>query len=96
MTENLVLELEKRDDSKNPRQLRADGSIPVTIYGKGTESISAQVNARIFSKFYKANKDAAVELKLEDQSIQAFVKKAQVEIIGDKFLNVEFCRVNAQ
>ncbi len=95
MSENLILELEKRDYSKNPRQLRADGSIPVTIYGKGVESVSAQVNARVFARFYKKNKDAAVELKLEDQSIKGFVKKAQKEIIGDNFLNIEFCRVSA-
>ena len=43
----VVIKAEKRDENKNPRQVRAEGNLPATVYGKGKDSVSVQVNADI-------------------------------------------------
>ena len=54
----ITIEAQKRDESKNPRQLRTEGVLPATIYGKGKDSVSIQLDKRTFVNTYKNNQDA--------------------------------------
>ena len=47
----ITIEAQKRDESKNPRQLRAAGFLPATVYGKGKDSVSIQLDKRNYMKF---------------------------------------------
>ena len=57
----ITIEAQKRDESKNPRQLRAAGFLPATIYGKGKDSVSIQLNKRAFINTYKNNKNINIK-----------------------------------
>ena len=46
------LKIEERAEGKNPRQLRSMGYIPVSVYGKGIEAKSGQVNTHEFEMAY--------------------------------------------
>ena len=49
----ITIEAQERDTAKNPRQLRNDGFLPATIYGKGKDSVSIQIDKRNFLNTYK-------------------------------------------
>ena len=49
----ITIEAQKRDEAKNPRQIRREGFLPATIYGKGKESVSIQLDKRVFINNYK-------------------------------------------
>ena len=44
MSNTITLDIEERTQGQNPRQIRANGNLPITIYGKGMDSVSAQIN----------------------------------------------------
>ncbi|MDD3593079.1 MAG: hypothetical protein PHX18_00455 [Candidatus Gastranaerophilales bacterium] len=87
---NIVLEIEKRDETKNPRQIRAEGNLPATIYGKDKASVSVQLNKRDFVNTYKNNKDATFELVMGKEKFNAIVQYFQVEAGSQKEMHVEF------
>lgn len=45
MAKHSVLKATERDNTLNPRQLRAAGFVPVNLYGKGIHSVPLQVKA---------------------------------------------------
>lgn len=91
MTETIIkFDVEKKDESLNPRQLRAEGKLPATIYGKGVESISVQIDAHSFGIAYRDNKDATYELKLDDKTYNVVVQNVQKNYATNDLLNVEF------
>lgn len=92
MSQNLI-DSKKRDMELNPRQLRMQGLVPATVYGKAEESISVQLNSKEFMIAYKKDKNSIFSLKMESATIKAIVKKVQVEATTDKVLNVEFQRI---
>ena len=82
-----TIEAQERDTSRNPRQLRADGLIPATVYGKNVEAKSVQVPSHIFTQaFLKGNKD------YELQGLGLTVKAHQIQIhpVSRHILNIEF------
>lgn len=84
----------KKDAELNPRQIRAKGLTPVTIYGKGEESVSAQLNAKEFMIDYKKNKNAVFDIETEEKTYKTIVKNVQTESISGKVLNIEFQRIS--
>ena len=90
MSEAICLNIESRDESKNPRQLRAAGFLPATIYGKGIESVSVQLDKRNFVNNYKKNKEAVFELKASDKTYKAVVQNLQMNYSTQEELNIEF------
>lgn len=89
-----TIEVQKRDFSKNPRELRRDGIIPATVYGNVKEPVSIQFNAREFRAKYKSV-TSIIELKEEKQSFKVLVKNIQVNPINyDDILNVEFYNID--
>ena len=82
----MAIKLEKRDETKNPRQVRAEGKIPGTIYGPNKESVSVQIDRRTFVAEYKKNKDT----EFEYESTKAKVKNIQIDHKTQDELNIEF------
>jgi len=86
----ITIEAQKRDESKNPRQLRNDGFLPATVYGKGKESVSIQVDKRNFVNTYKNNKDEVYEIVVGSDKYNTKVQNFQVEAGTQLPMNVEF------
>ncbi len=87
--ENTV-KIEAREQGKNPRQLREEGLLPATIYSKGKESVSVQMNRRDFVNTYKKVKDGTYELVMGNKKYNAVIQNLQIEASTQKELNVEF------
>lgn len=89
----VVINAEKRDEKKNPRQLRAEGKLTATVYGKGVESISIEVNEKDFMTVYNKDKTGVFDLKLADKSMNVKVQELQKNYRTGANLNVEFVTV---
>lgn len=79
-----------READKNPRQLRAAGLLPATVYGKGMESKSIQMNAHEFNMAYKNAPEAVYEITVGKEKFTANVQEAQIQYSNNTILNVEF------
>lgn len=90
MSEAICIDIEKRDESLNPRQVRATGKLPATVYGKGMESVSVQLDKRNFVNIYKKNKEAVYELKTADNSYKTVVQNFQYNYSTQEELHIEF------
>ena len=86
----VTIEAQERDLTKNPRQLRAAGFLPATVYGKGKDSVSIQVNTRNFLNLYKANKEEVFELVVGKTKYNAKVQNLQIEAGTQDEKNIEF------
>ena len=87
---NAKLQIENRETDKNPRQIRANGFLPGSIYGKGIEAKSIQINTHDFEMAYKNNKEGSWELVLGKEKFNAKIQELQVNYSTSEYLNVEF------
>lgn len=88
-----TLDAEKREVlGKKVKYLRQRGLIPATVYGKGIEPISIQVNERAFQTTYrKVGKTALIELHIPGVANQsAFVQDLQRHPITRAVLHIDF------
>lgn len=90
MSEKIIFEVEKKDENMNPRQLRAAGKLPATIYGKGMDSLSVQLDAHEFINTYKNNKQSVYELSFSGKKYNTVVQNVQKNYATNQELNVEF------
>jgi ribosomal protein L25 (general stress protein Ctc) len=87
---NIVdLKVTERDTTLTPRQLRAAGFVPATLYGKGIESQSIQVKTH---ELTLAMMHGAREFSLQGLpgDMTARVQQIQTEPVSQKPLSVEF------
>jgi|GluameStandDraft_1065615.scaffolds.fasta_scaffold09915_5 ribosomal protein L25 (general stress protein Ctc) len=84
------IEAQVREADKNPRQLRAAGVLPATVYGKGIESKSIQINAHEFNMAYKNAPEAVYEIAVGKETFKTTVQEAQIQYSNNQILNVEF------
>ncbi len=89
----VVINVEKRDEKKNPRQVRAEGKLTGTVYGNGQESVSVELGAKEFLTAYDKDKDATFSLKLDKKSMDVKVKDIQENYRTGEKLNVQFVLV---
>jgi len=87
---NVSMKIENRDENKNPRQLRAAGFLPGSLYGKGIEAKNIQVSAHEFELAYRNNQDSTWELTLGSEKFNAKIQELQMNYATNEFLNVEF------
>lgn len=87
---SLNIKTEARAEGQNPRQIRATGALPITVYGKGLDSKSLQIDAHNFRLQYRSNPDATYELEIDGKKVNAVVQNIQIDYVADKYLNVEF------
>lgn len=93
MTVAVKLNIQKRDTSKNPRQLRAEGFITGTVYGKGIESISVQLDASEFVNTYKKSADSNFEATVDGKKYTLRIAEIQKNYGANEILNIEFAVV---
>ncbi len=86
----IKLEATQRDEAQNPRQLRASGFIPVSIYGKGVESKSLQINAHEFELSSRGNLEADYEIVFGKEKFNVKIAEVQKNYSINQVLNVEF------
>lgn len=85
--ERFEIQAEERDTTRNPRQLRAAGITPATIYAKGVTPRSIQVPSKAF---YMAFKAGHKQYTLAGLGINAKVQQLQVHSTHLNVLNIEF------
>ena len=90
MTDVIKLSAEKRNEDKNPRQLRAEGLLPATVYGKGQESMSIQVNTKEFTLAYRDNANAIFELAIDNKAYKTVAQAVQKNYATNETQSVEF------
>ena len=90
---NAKLKIENRMDDKNPRQIRALGFLPGSIYGKGMDAKNIQVNTHEFELAYRDNKEGNWDLTLGKEKFTATIKELQMNYATNELLNVEFALV---
>ena len=79
-----------RSEELNPRQIRANGFLPVTIYGKGMDSISAQISTAEFTLSYRDNKEGVYTLELDSKTYEVQVQNVQKNFATNELQNIEF------
>lgn len=84
------LKIENRAEGKNPRQIRAEGFLPGSIYGKGMDAKNIQINTHEFELAYRDNKEGEWELTLGKEKFNAKIQELQANYATSEFLNVEF------
>lgn len=87
---NAQLKISKREEGKNPRQIRSAGFLPGSIYGKGMEAKNIQINTHEFEMAYKNNKEGSWELTLDNEKFNAKIQELQMNFATSELLNVEF------
>lgn len=89
------LKLEQRENKK-PNQLRREHKVPVTVYGPGKPSVSAQVCAHEFSRLPAAAYSHIIDLDLGGQGVlPAIIRDVQRKSTTGAVLNVQFYRTAA-
>lgn len=90
---NAQLKVSLREEGKNPRQIRTAGFLPGSIYGKGMEAKSIQVNTHEFEMAYKKNQENTWELSLDNEKFNVKIQELQMNFATSEYLNVEFALV---
>jgi large subunit ribosomal protein L25 len=76
---------------KKVKQLRKQGQIPGTVYGKGFEPVSVTVDDKLFNALYrKAGKTALIDLNLGKQMQSVFVQEVQRHPLKRDIIHVDF------
>ncbi len=81
---------------KKVAQLRKDGVLPVTVYGKHLAPITAQTDSRSFAPLLKqAGRTNLVTLHIEgEQPLQAFIHSVQRHPVSRSVIHVDFHAVS--
>ncbi len=92
----IKLPLTTRDVKVKPKKLRAQGLIPVVLYGHGTENRNMAVPYNVFTKAFKAaGESTLLDLELEGNgTVKALVKDWQVDPLTNRYIHVDFYQVN--
>jgi large subunit ribosomal protein L25 len=90
--EKIKLAVSKRE-TKKPNQLRREGFLPATIYGRGQESESVQINAREFSRLPASAHSHMLEVDFDGKKINAIIRGVQRHSTKDHVYNVELYKV---
>ncbi len=89
-TTEIKFEAQARPEGKNPRQTRAEGLLPITVYGKGIESKSLVINAHEFQVERSARTGATCTLVIDKKDTKVEIQNVQINYATNEILNVEF------
>ncbi len=80
---------------KKVRKLRKEGLIPVSIFGKGFKSESAEVKIKDFQNVYGiAGETGLVDVKLGTDVLPILIHNVQYHPINQQILHADFFKVN--
>lgn len=90
------LEAKRRTITGNQvKNLRKQGIVPATLYGKNTENIALELPLEIFVRTFKqAGETGLIELSIEGKTHPVLVKQVQYHPVTGVVLHVEFYEVN--
>jgi large subunit ribosomal protein L25 len=98
MNSKLTLKLQKRDiTGKKVQSLRDAGIIPVSLYGKKVENVSASVNLTAFDTvFQNAGETQIIYISLDGETVErpVIISDVQLHPVTDKILHVDFRQVD--
>ena len=76
---------------KQVKHLRQQGLIPATVYGKGFEPVSVQVDDRAFNQLYRrAGKTALIDLMIDGSLTSVFVQEVQRHPLSRTIIHIDF------
>jgi len=90
--EKFKLAVSKRE-AKKPNQLRREGFLPATLYGRGVESENIQINAREFGRLPSGAHSHMIELDYDGKKVNAIIRGIQRQSTKDFVYNVELYKV---
>ncbi|MBI5613313.1 50S ribosomal protein L25 [Candidatus Gottesmanbacteria bacterium] len=77
------------------KNLRKEGNLPASLYGKHIKSQSLAVSEELFTEVYdKAGETGLIELKVGSEVKPVLVHTVQIDPVSDAILHVEFYQVN--
>lgn len=81
---------------KKVKQLRRQGILPATVYGKGVGPFAVQVDVRTFQDLYrKSGRTTLIDLGIPGQgAISAFIHALQRHPVGRHIIHVDFHAVD--
>lgn len=90
------LKAEKRSIfGRKVKRLRKQGLLPATIYGKGFEPISVQLNDREMEKvFAEVGESGLVDMELEDKVIPILFRNPQYHPLIGNLIHIDCYKVN--
>ena len=92
-TPTVAATLRERLGTRYTRRLRAQGLLPVVIYGHGEKPVSAAVNAKeMLGHLHHGSH--VITVALGDASQTCLVKDLQFGYLGDNVIHVDLARVN--
>lgn len=96
-TEQLNLVASPREDQMSPKTIRAQGSIPAVVYGKGVEPTAVAVKLIDFHRIYKqAGETTLINLNVGSGTpYMVLIKDVQVSPDKEEYLNIDFYKVRA-
>lgn len=87
----LVAQLRTATGTNASRQLRKDGQVPATLYGKGVEPVSLVVNRREFEATLKVvGLNKPLELTVDGTTHNVVIKAVDKASVADLFYSVDF------
>lgn len=85
----------RSETGRQVNQLRKQGFIPATVYGKQLESLSVSLPLASFIKVYdKTGETGLITLSLDGKSLPVLVHTVQIDPVNEQLLHVEFHQVN--
>lgn len=80
---------------KKVKQLRKQGLIPATVYGKGFAPVSVSVADRAFATVYRrAGKTALIDLSIDGTQASVFVQEVQRHPLLRNIIHIDFKAVD--
>ena len=94
--EKVVLQAKKRDViGKQVKALRREGKLPAVIYGRHTDPINIELDARAAGrKLANATSSSLITIKLDGKDIPTLVREKQRDYIKNSLLHVDFLTVS--
>jgi len=94
--DNPKLVAEKRTiKGRKVKKLRAAGQVPATLYGKGMESVSLQINSRELEKvFEETGESSLVDLLIEKETTPILLRNPQYGIVNDELMHIDCYKVD--
>ena len=80
---------------KKVKQLRNQGLIPATVYGRGMESISVQFNAKDFQKIFShVGESGLIDLDINGEILPILLRNPQYHPVEDSLVHIDCYKVN--
>lgn len=93
---NVQLKAEVREvKGKKVKNLRLQGWLPATVYGKGFEAVSVQANQKEFDKvFAEVGESGLVEIKIKDETWPVIFRNPQYHPVSGEMIHIDCYKVN--